>query len=107
MSDETYTPADIEDESPLTPERLAEACGARTTLVVRLVRLGVLEATRGAGGEVLLPSRAVIRLRRMQRLRRDLGVNFAGARVILELVEEIERLKRLGRASAPEDFTEA
>jgi hypothetical protein len=36
----------------------------------------------------------VVRLRRMQRLRRDLGVNFAGAAIILELVGRIEQLNR-------------
>jgi hypothetical protein len=36
----------------------------------------------------------VIQLRRMQRLRRDLGVNFAGAAVILDLVGRIEQLNR-------------
>jgi len=36
----------------------------------------------------------VVHLRRMQRLRRDLGVNFAGAAVILDLVGRIEQLNR-------------
>jgi hypothetical protein len=30
----------------------------------------------------------------MQRLRRDLGVNFTGAAIILELVQRIEQLNR-------------
>jgi hypothetical protein len=30
----------------------------------------------------------------MQRLRRDLGVNFTGAAIILDLVERVEEMKR-------------
>jgi hypothetical protein len=44
--------------------------------------------------EPLLPSHVVVQLRRMQRLRRDLGVNFSGAAVILDLVKRIELLNR-------------
>jgi len=42
----------------------------------------------------MLRSRSVLRLRRMARLRRDLGVNFAGAAVIVDLVDRIEELNR-------------
>lgn len=107
MSEEDLrTATDIDSDEPLTPERVAEAVGARVTLVVRLARLGVLETFSGAQGETLLPQRAVLRLRRMQRLRRDLGVNFAGACVILDLVEELEVLRRDRRARPDEDFVE-
>jgi hypothetical protein len=35
---------------------------------------------------------AAARLRRMQRLRADLGVNLAGAAIIVDLVERLERM---------------
>lgn len=78
----------------LTVEVVAEVTGARAPLLVLLVRHGLLEAEVGAGGETLLPRRAVVHLRRMQRLRRDLGVNFAGAAVILDLVAQLTELRR-------------
>lgn len=91
-------------DEPLTPEMIAETTGARAALVVRLVERGLLESINDAATEneqILLPRRAVLRLRQMQRLRRDLGVNFAGASVVLEMVErvaamqhEIEQLRR-------------
>jgi len=81
-------------DEPLTLEAVAEAVGARPALLARLVRLGVIDAVAGGPGEPLLPTRAVVRLRRMARLRRDLGVNFAGAVVILDLVERIDGLNR-------------
>jgi hypothetical protein len=91
----TFTRAtEFDMDEPVTAEVVAEAVGARATLVVRLARSGLLETVKGEAGEQLLPRRAVLRLRRMQRLRRDLGVNVAGASVIIDLVERILRLDR-------------
>lgn len=85
---------DSELDEPLTLEMVAEAVGAPTSLVARLARVGLLETVAGEREQALLPVRSVVRLRRMQRLRRDLGVNFAGAAVILDLVGRIEELNR-------------
>jgi chaperone modulatory protein CbpM len=84
---------DFEMEDPLTLQMLAEATGARLTLITSLVRSGLLE-TLGSKTEPLVPQRTIVRLRRMQRLRRDLGVNFTGAAIILDLVERVEEMKR-------------
>jgi chaperone modulatory protein CbpM len=92
--DKLREPVECGPDDPLTPEAVAEAIGARPTLVLRLVRQGLLEAVPGAAGETLLPSQTVVQLRRMLRLRRDLRVNFTGAAIILELVERIESLSR-------------
>jgi chaperone modulatory protein CbpM len=85
---------DFDLDDLVTLDAVAEACGARRTLVAQLVRSGVLEAVEGGEEGPLVPRRTIIRLRRMQRLRRDLGVNFAGAGVILDLVERIQALDR-------------
>ncbi len=85
---------DCDLDEPLTPEAVADAVGARPALVSRLVRLGLLDAIGGDEAALLLPTSAVIRLRRMQRLRRDLRVNFTGAAIILDLVERISQLNR-------------
>jgi hypothetical protein len=86
--------ADFEMDELLTLHTVAEVTGARMTLIARLVRLGLLDTVGGEAGEPLMPRWAVVRLRQMQRLRRDLGVNFAGASVILDLVGRIEELNR-------------
>jgi len=87
---------DLELDEPLTFDAVAETVGARRSLVVRLVQEGLIETVAGSeeSNEPLVPRRVVIRLRRMQRLRRDLGVNFAGAAVILDLIGRIEQLNR-------------
>lgn len=86
---------DFELDELMRLETVAETTGASVSLVTRLVRAGLLEAVSENEGEpVLLPRRAVLRLRKMQRLRRDLGVNFTGASIILDLVERVESLNR-------------
>jgi chaperone modulatory protein CbpM len=81
-------------DEPLTCDVVAERIGARRSLVVRLARAGLIETIGSESSEPLLPRRTVVQLRRMQRLRRDLGVNFSGAAVILDLVKRIELLNR-------------
>lgn len=85
---------DSDLDEPLTLEMVAEAVNAPPALVSRLVRMGLLETIAAERGELLLPTRSVVRLRRMRRLHRDLGVNFTGASVILDLVARIEELNR-------------
>jgi hypothetical protein len=83
---------DFDMDDPLTCDVVAETIGARRSLVLLLAREGLIETIEGETSELLLPRRAVVQLRRMQRLRRDLGVNFNGAAIILDLVRRIERL---------------
>ena len=83
---------DFDLDEPLTFDAVAETVGARRTLIARLAQRGLIETLESPTDEPLLPRRAVFQLRRMQRLRRDLGVNFAGASIILDLVGRIEQL---------------
>jgi chaperone modulatory protein CbpM len=83
---------DFDMDEAITFDVCAETVGARRSLVVRLARHGLIETIESGTGEPLLPRRAVVQLRRMQRLRRDLGVNFSGAAIILDLVRRIEQL---------------
>jgi len=87
-------PSDFDLDEPLTFDVVAETVGARRTLIVRLAQQGLIETVDSETDEPMLPRRAVVQLRHMQRLRRDLGVNFTGAAIILDLVGRIEQLNR-------------
>jgi hypothetical protein len=86
--------SDFNLDDVVTFDMVAETVGAKRSLVVRLAKQGLLETVETETHELLMPRHAVMQLRRMQRLRRDLGVNFAGAAVILDLVGRIEQLNR-------------
>ena len=86
--------SDFDLDEPLTFDVVAETVGTRRSLIARLVQKGLIETLDSGTEEPMVPRRAVVQLRRMQRLRRDLGVNFAGAAIILDLVGRIEQLNR-------------
>src|SRR5262245_14767355 len=94
MTEQFVRVVDSDLDEPLTLEAVAECVGARPSVIARLVQLGVLETIGDETDEPLLRTRSVLRLRRMARLRPDLGVNFAGAAVIVDLVDRIEVLSR-------------
>ena len=67
-----------------------------------LVRLGLIEPDGGTarGAAVPAPGRALL-LARAARLRRDLGLNYAGAVLASELLARIDELERRLRCAAP------
>jgi hypothetical protein len=77
-------------EVHLSLRDLAVACGVSTARVRLLVELGLVEAEPGAPDRFSCATAA--RLRRMLRLRADLGVNLTGAAIIVDLMERLERL---------------
>jgi hypothetical protein len=80
-------------------EVLAREAGLHPEVVMRLVRLGLLEPLTRTG---LFPRDAAARLARATRLRRDLGLNYAGAVLACELLDRIDQLEeRLHRYESP------
>jgi hypothetical protein len=74
-------------------EVLARDSGLHPQLVRRLLRLGALEAIGGTRAAPLFPRDAAARLARVARLRRDLGLNYAGALLVCDLLDRIARLE--------------
>lgn len=75
----------------LSGEELAAAAGISQTRLARLVRLGLVEPD--TAGTSRFTAGTVGRLRLMLRLHRDLGVDFTGAAIIVDLLERLERLE--------------
>lgn len=86
------------DGAPLVAiEVLAHEAGLHPELVGRLIALGALEPG-GTARAPLFPRDAAARLARIARLRRDLGLNYAGALLACDLLARIEALEdRLAR----------
>ena len=79
-------------EVHLAAEDVAAAAGISRLMLSRLVRAGLIEPATPDGTRFTAASAS--RLRRMLRLRRDLGVNLIGAAIILDLVERLEQKER-------------
>lgn len=71
---------------------LAREAGLHPDLVAQLIRLGALDAP-------LFPRDAAARLARVTRLRRDLGLNYAGAILAVQLLARIDELEERLRRS--------
>ena len=94
----------MEDITELTLDDLCRACSAHADIIIELVSEGVIDSTQAKPGLTrehwrftgLHLHRAKVALR----LHRDLGVNFAGAALALELMDELQLLKAKMRVSA-------
>ncbi len=97
--DEILTGVVVDETGTLTLAEFAGACGTDATWVLELVDEEVLLPVGGGSEGWRFGSRELTRARRFQRLQRDLGANLEAAAVIIELLDEIDRLKgRLRRA---------
>lgn len=75
-------------------EVVARLSGLSPSCVRRLERVGLIRPARQIGADALYGEREVIRLRRIRRLTRHLGVNLAGVAIILRLTEELAALRK-------------
>jgi hypothetical protein len=83
---------------PVELEVLAREAGLHPDLVRRFIRLGLLERSGGTARSPLFPRDAAAQLARAGRLRRDLGLSYAGAVLAAELLARIDELEeRLAR----------
>jgi chaperone modulatory protein CbpM len=73
---------------------LCRICGVQEQLVVEIVEEGIVEPQGRERGGWQFSGIAVIRVQRVIRLQREFEVNLPGAALALELLDEIERLKR-------------
>jgi hypothetical protein len=90
---------DSRSRATLSAQELAAIAGITDLMLTRVVRLGLVEPLEPGGRE--FPATCAPRLQRMLRLRLELGLNLAGAAVVLDLLERLARLEaELGRLRA-------
>lgn len=72
---------------------LARQAGVRLSLVRRYLAFGLVEPRAGTSEAPLFTPLSAARVARAERLRRDLGLNYAGAVLVSELLDHIEELE--------------
>lgn len=82
------------EREQLTLDELAARAGLHPNLIEQFVEYGLIEPARRAGARMLFDVDCIGRLRKIERLRRDLGANLAGAAVILDLLDRMIALQR-------------
>ena len=84
----------LDDSAVFTLREMCNACGVHAELVIEMVEEGVLQPRGAAPEEWRFAGDALVRAQKALRLSRDLRVNWPGAALALDLIEELERLRR-------------
>ena len=93
----------IDRDADLTAGDLARACHAETAWVAELVEVGIVRARRGdRPADWAFHGEDLLRARQARRLQRDFGVELDAAALMLDLMEEVRRLKARLRAMGME-----
>jgi hypothetical protein len=79
--------------APMTLEVAASQAGLHPELAVRLVRIGLIDPVGGTRDAPLFAPDTPAHLARAARLRRDLGLGYAGAILASQLLDRIEHLE--------------
>jgi chaperone modulatory protein CbpM len=87
----------LDDSVELSLTELCNACRVSEDLVVDIVAEGIVEPLGGERTQWRFTGVAVTRIQRVVRLQQEFDVNLPGAALALELLEEIERLRRAHR----------
>lgn len=83
----------VEDNTIFTLAELSHASGKPAEWILSLVEEGVIEPVSGDQKHWQFRGYCLRRVRIVQRLESDLGLNLAGAALALELLEELEVLR--------------
>jgi DNA-binding transcriptional MerR regulator len=78
----------------LTIEHLAACTGLHPARIEHFVEYGLIEPRVRLGSQLFFDTACIVRLRMIERLRRDLGANLAGIAVILDLLDRLATLQR-------------
>ncbi len=83
----------VENEIEFTIGELSRACAVDAEWLIALVDEGILEPLPADSSNWRFRGEDLKRIRTVQRLQRDLGVNLAGAALALDLLQEITSLR--------------
>ena len=92
--DQALSGAIFEESALLTVKDLSRMCAVDERHIVEFVEEGVLNVVEISAAEWHFTGAALRRARRALRLEQDLEINLAGIALALELMEEVERLRR-------------
>ena len=78
----------------LTLEDLAQHTRLHPTMIEQFIEYGLIEPAEKKGARMLFDIDCVVRIRKIERLRRDLGANLPSVAVILDLLDRLSGLEK-------------
>ena len=85
----------LDDGSEYDLAELCRICGVSAERVTDMVAEGILEPAGKDQARWRFHATSVVRIRTVLRLQRDLRVNLPGAALALDLMDELDKLRRL------------
>jgi chaperone modulatory protein CbpM len=83
----------LDEQVTFTLREFSHACGIRTELIIEMVEEGVIEPAV-VETEWRFHGDSLVRAQRALRLVRDLELNWPGAALALDLMDQLDRLQR-------------
>ena len=92
---QTLTGLILDEDCLFTIEEMSKVCSVRTEFIIELVDEGVVEPMerQREQRQWSFTGRSLLRVRKARRLQQDLGINLAGIALVLDMLEENERLR--------------
>ena len=84
----------LELQAPISLDELCQDYALETAWVVELVEVGILEPEGTRQDQWRFSGECRRRISIVHRLQRDLGVNLPGAALVLDLLDEVQALRR-------------
>lgn len=83
----------VDESMTFTLAQLCQNCNVHAEVIIEMVEYGVFEPVGSAPNEWQFPPIALERSQVVLRLRHDLGVNMAGAALVIDLLDEVNELR--------------
>jgi chaperone modulatory protein CbpM len=83
----------LDDETCLTLGELCRVCTVHAEWIIELVDEGILDPSGPDAAHWRFSGPSLLRALRVRRLQQDLGINLAGAALVLDLLDEVESLR--------------
>jgi chaperone modulatory protein CbpM len=84
----------LDESVEFSLSELCSLCSVTEDIVVEIVAEGIVAPTGHERSQWRFSGVALTRVQRVVRLQHDFGVNLPGAALALDLLEEVERLRR-------------
>ncbi len=84
----------LEEQNGLSLGELCRLCRVHADYVLDLIDEGILEPRGENVQHYRFTGKCIIRTEKAMRLQRDMGINLAGVAMILDLLDQVEELKR-------------
>jgi chaperone modulatory protein CbpM len=84
----------LDDTVEFSLREVCSVCSIPEDLVVEIVAEGIVEPSGSGPAHWRFSGLALTRVQRVIRLQHDFGVNLPGAALALQLLEELERVRR-------------